>query len=144
MAILLAAAAVLTCLTPRADAQQAPVITVLIMEASNGPGGVDPAIKHIQQRMGKTLGFNTWRLISRVRNTVPLGSSKVVLAPGNRQVVLQPTAITNNQLQVTVEIRQRKGRPMRVSGRLKRGGTFIVGGYAYGPGRLVFAITADF
>lgn len=127
-----------------ARAQAAPQITVLVIEASNGPGGVDPAVRHIYKRMGGNLGYSTWRLISRVREVVPIGSTKQVLAPGNRQVVVRPTAVTDNHLLVDVEIRKRGARPTKVSGRLVRGGTFIVGGYPYGPGRLVFAITATF
>ncbi len=127
-----------------ARAQPAPEIKVIIIEASNGPGGVDPAIRHIYKRMGGSLGFSTWRLISTVRNTVPLGTTKVVLAPGNRKITLRPTAIAKGYLHVDVEILKRDARPTRVSGRLVRGGTFIVGGYPYGPGRLIFAISATF
>lgn len=135
-----------TLITPArpAAAQTAPVLTVYIIEASNGPGGVDPAVREIYNRMGPAFGYSTFRLISTVKNTIPIGGEKVVLAPGSRQLFLRPKSVSGDRLSVDVEIRKRDSRPMRVSGRLVRGGTFVVGGYPHGDGRLVFAISAQF
>lgn len=126
------------------DEDTTPALTVYVIEASNGPGGVDEEIAEIRKRAGDALPFKTWRLISKLPARVPLGSEKKLLVPDNRQVVLRPTQIVDDHLSVDVEIRKKGERPTRVSGRLANGGTFIVGGYPHGDGRLVFAISATF
>jgi len=129
---------------PAAMADDAPKLTVYIMEASNQPGGVDPELRDIYKRMGGAFGYTTLRLISKQTHAVPVGTEKTLSVPGDRMMVLNPTGIHDDRLDVNVRITQSGEQPMRVTGQIVRGGTFIIGGYKYGPGRLVFAISADF
>ena len=122
-----------------------PALTVYVIHGTNGGGGVEGSIKDIVRRMGNAAGmFDTYRLLKKERVTVAVGSTKRLSVPGNREIVLKPTSVSDKELHLEATVAKKGGRGTKVTGRIVKGGTFVFAGYKHNGGQLFFAVNARY
>jgi hypothetical protein len=135
--------------TVSAEGESSAVKTVIyLIEASDGPGGIDPAIKDIVKQVSGTLRYSSYKVFSTIRKKIDIGDDEDISLPGSRELNIRALGYEEDRIKLRVKIAEKSGRGesrdmVNTEIRIVKGGTFIIGGYDHDGGKLIVAISAD-
>lgn len=129
------------------DASGSCKVIVYLIEASDGPPGVDPQIKGIVRQFQGAFKYSTYKLVSKIPKRITVGRSEKISLPGRRELQLYPQGFEEKRIKMNVKIVEKGGRGngrtvLNTSFRIVPGGTIMIGGYNYQKGKLILAISA--
>ncbi len=132
----------------RAQAGEPARVSVYVIEASDGVPGVDSEIRHIVKQFHGTFRYSTYKLISKVPKTIPVGGSTKIAMPGLRTLDISSLGYEGGRVKLKVKIVQKtpQGRErdvLNTSFAIAKGGTMLIGGYDYHKNKLILAISAN-
>jgi len=130
----------------RADEQAR--IVVYLIKASDGSPGVDPEIRSIVKQFGGAFRYSSYRLVSKIPKSVPMGGDVRIALPGSREMRVYANGRENNRIRLKIRVKEKsvQGREREILNtefRIVEGGTIMIGGYNYHDGKLMVAISAD-
>lgn len=133
--------------TPPDSGEEVRVIIYLIRASDDAPG-VDSEIKGLVRQFKGAFRYSSYRLVSKMPKSIPVGDEVKVPLPGSRQLHVHARGREDNRIKLKVKIREkaRRGRDrdmLNTEFRIVEGGTIIIGGYDYREGKLIVAISAD-
>ena len=122
-------------------------VTVFLIEALNGPPGIDPQIRDIVDQFEGAFRYSTYRLVARIPMTLPIGGEDRVALPDRRELVLSAKGFKRPWLKLRVKVVEKPAmlesarEMLSTEFRIVPGGTILIGGYKYHEGKLILAIS---
>jgi hypothetical protein len=131
-----------------AQADDSVRIVVYVIEASDGVPGVDPEIKPLVKQFHGTFRYSTYKLISKVPKTIPMGGQSKIMMPGQREMNISALGQEEGRIKLKVRITKKsaKGQSRDVLNtefRLGKGASMVIGGYDHNNAKLILAISSD-
>jgi hypothetical protein len=130
------------------DSDEKVRIVVYLIKASDDAPGVDSEIKDLVRQFGGAFRYSSYRLVSKIPKSIPLGSEVKIPLPGSRRLHIYARGREGKRIRLKIKIREKSARGrdremLNTEFRIVEGGTIMIGGYNYHEGKLMVAISAD-
>ncbi len=127
-----------------AASPDAPVaIDVGVVVASHEGSTTDPALSSIRNQLQSMFNYSSYRMVDRLRRTLPVGETGEFDLPGARSMRITPVPAKGNKVRLAVQIMEAERNLLTTTLGLSRGGMVIVGGPSYRKGVLILIISAE-
>lgn len=130
---------------PRAEAETgaptAVAIQIQIIEASRGPGGIDPKLTGLQKRL-RDFSFTSYHLLSEQTLTLSLNTQQTLALPDKRSLEITPRKFERSGM-IRIHLHVRSARQVKLVDAeyaIEPGGELLVGGMKHGDGSLIVAL----
>jgi len=127
-------------------------VTVLAIQATEGPGRIDPQLKGLADKLKKAVPFESFRLLSRQSRRGPLGRKQVFALPEKMELVVTPLEERDGAIRLSVLLLRprpnapptaRKQTVLNMNVTLPRKQGFPIAGPALKEGVLVLVVSAE-
>jgi hypothetical protein len=119
-------------------------IEVKTVLASQSKNGVDGRLRTMTRELNSVFKYSSYKLLGQNRMVLGLNQTGRAKLPGNRALVITPTRILGNRVELKLAIFQKKRQQFTTVFQLLNHGSMIVGGPRHNKGHLLFNISGDY
>lgn len=118
-------------------------IGVRVVLASHKGRGVHPSLHDIQKKLSNLFNYSSYQLLKERSFILARGQTGQLPLAGKKELRIRILQEGREAVDIAVEIlRERKG-IFKTKAKLKKGGTFLIGGPRHEEGVLILAISAQ-
>lgn len=125
----------------RADSDRAVRATLMLTHLSNGPGGIDPRARKLDQRLQReNIRFPSARVLERRNVDLELDRVETLALPDGRSARFRPMHMGARGVLMAVDVED----GVKMDARVRAGHMVVIDGGRFEDGKLVISIEPDY